>query len=125
MHEYALTFLVTLLGYCVPLCGLLYAVRSNSPVFYAVVIVAFGFLASSGSGRLLPFFGMPILGGSFYFPAVVVAFYYAARIMEREEYRHMMLAVLFGLILNPALHLISRCATSPMSTSRLLVLCPC
>lgn len=63
----------TLTGYAIPILLLLY-VRWRGNAFHYVVLAAFClFMATVGMGKLLPFFGHSVVGGSLYFPTALLS----------------------------------------------------
>lgn len=71
------TLVTTALGYLMPLVLLTYVRRKNDPFMYLALTAFAVFMDTAGMGKLLPFFGHSVVGGSLYFPTALLALSFA------------------------------------------------
>lgn len=90
----------TFVGFMFPVMLLLYVRRCGSAAHYIALACFALYMATAGMGKLLPFFGHSVVGGSFYFPVALYSMtmlgYYTANVgVMRSISRALVVGTLF------------------------------
>jgi len=103
MSEQVYLVLATIAGLSLPIALLFYVRRGRSPLQLLVLAVFAVFMGTIGMGKLLPFFGHSIVGGSLYFPTALLAmtmlgYYHPEKNMLRDASRALLVGSIFMMI---------------------------
>lgn len=92
----------TFIGFAFPLSLLLYVRRYGSSAHYIALACFALFMATAGLGKLLPFFGHSVVGGSFYFPTALYAMtmlgYYTGSMLHARQVAQALMVGAFFLL---------------------------
>lgn len=92
-------FITTATGYLMPMMVLAIAFQLNHKAYYLALGVFSLFMGITGMGKILPFFGQPVLGGSLYFPTSLLCIVLAARYLpDPNDVRRLIYAMLLATV---------------------------